>query len=98
MNELTEILNRLDGLADAVAALKKQTVRDASPWLTFSESCDYLKAGKTKLRQLLNDGRIRYCRLDGQIRIRRVDLDAFLLYNKPLRKLTKAQKGDIQQK
>ena len=96
MSEITEILSRLEGLHDVITALKKESSRDASPWLTFSESCDYLKVGKTKLRQLLTYGRISYCRLDGQIRIRSTDLDAFLLYNKPFRKLTKNQKRNIQ--
>ena len=66
-----------------------------SPWLTFQECCDYLKVGRTKLRELVENNRLKVARLDGQMRFLRKDCDAFMLYEKPYQRLTRPQKAVI---
>ena len=66
-----------------------------SPWLTFKECCVYLRIGRTKLHKLVEDNRIRVVKCDGQMRFHRKDCDAFMLYEKPYRRLTRPQKAVI---
>ena len=91
---MQEILQRIDQRFDQLEVQLKKMVL-ASPWLTFQECCDYLKVGRTKLRELVENNRIRVVRLDGQMRFQRKDLDAFMLYEKPYQRLTRPQKAVI---
>ncbi|MCK5331051.1 MAG: helix-turn-helix domain-containing protein [Candidatus Marinimicrobia bacterium] len=67
-----------------------------SPWFSIKETCAYLNIGKTKLRQLINDGRLKHYRLGGQIRIHQRDCDSLLIFQKSFNKLTRPQKQTVE--
>ena len=67
-----------------------------SPWFNIKETCAYLNIGRTKLRQLITDGRLKHYRLDGQIRIHQRDCDSLLIFEKSFNKLTRPQKQTVE--
>jgi len=69
-----------------------QALQTKSPWLSFKNACTYLGIGKTKLRRLITQGRIKHYRIDKIIKIHQHDCDAFLMFEKPFNKLTRPQK------
>jgi len=89
-----EVLQKIDQRFNQLEFQLKDML-PVSPWLTFQECCNYLKVGRTKLRELVEDNRIKVVRLDGQMRFLRKDCDAFLLYEKPYQRLTRPQKAVI---
>lgn len=48
------------------------------PLLTYDQSGEYLNTGARYVRRLVHEGRIEYVRIQGQVRIRRSVLDAYL--------------------
>jgi len=74
--------------------MKRKT---GSNWITGIKGiADYFSFGLTKTSELVNAGRLPGLRkLDGKYLIRRVDLDAYVLHQRPFRKCTKSQKADI---
>jgi len=91
---MCELLQRIDKCFNQLEMQLKDML-PVSPWLTFQDCCNYLKIGKTKLRKLVKDNRIRVVKLDGQMRFHRKDCDAFMLYEKPYQRLTRPQKAVI---
>ncbi len=88
------VMQRIDQRFDQLE-VQLEEMLPISPWLTFQECCEYLKIGKTKLYQLVEDNRIKVVRLDGQLRFLKKDCDAFMLYEKPYQRLTRPQKAVI---
>lgn len=78
--------------------LKAALVRSQSPWLTLKEGSKHLGISERGLRGLIAKGRIRYCKRQGVgCRLHRSDLDAYLLFEKPYRKLTRPQKVELKE-
>ena len=73
-----------------------ETNSNISHWLRIKDACAYLNIGKTKLRQLINEGRLKHYRLDGQIRIHQRDCDSLLIFEKSFNKLTRPQKQTVE--
>ena len=91
---MQEILQKIDQRFNQLEAQLKDML-PVSPWLTFQECCEYLRVGRTKLRALVENSRLKVIRLDGQMRFLRKDCDAFMLYEKPYQRLTRPQKAAI---
>lgn len=67
-----------------------------SPWLTISESAMYLKYSERHLRRLITKGNLKYSKLpNGGVRIHKSDLDSYVLFGLPFKKLTTPQKDSI---
>ena len=78
--ELLQILRRLDRIEANLDGS-----RTPGPWLTIEESAQYLRIGLTKMRELVNLGRIRTTNIDPEsprrsIRVHRKSLDRYLLF------------------
>lgn len=91
---MQEVIHRIDQRFDQLE-VQLRDMLPVSPWLTFQECCEYLKVGRTKLRELVEDNRLKVIRLDGQMRFLRKDCDAFMLYEKPYQRLARPQKAVI---
>jgi len=74
---------------------KYKTVK--TPWLSGTEEiAKYLRCGLTKTTALIQKGKLPGLRkIGGAWVIRCCDLDAFILYGKPYRKLTHVQRIDV---
>ncbi|NQT97734.1 MAG: helix-turn-helix domain-containing protein [Candidatus Marinimicrobia bacterium] len=75
--------------------LNGQVTVSVASWLSFNSACRYLGIGRTKLRRLISEGRLKYYRLDGQLRFHRRDCDALILFDKPHSNLKRLQKQKI---
>lgn len=93
-----EILERLDQFQNQLVEMRSLIVSNEknSPWMTKEETCKYLKIGKTKLNDLVSSGKLRALRVDGLIRIHKRDIDALMMFQKQLRKLTTPQRREVQ--
>jgi len=61
--------------------------RDRSPWHTLKEAAEYMRCGPSKVRKLIEDGRLKSHRLDPRvdkstILIHRKDMDSLLLFER----------------
>ena len=67
-----------------------------SPWLTIGEAAMYLKYSERHVRRLIARGNIKYSKLpNGGVRIHKYDLDSYILFGLPFKKLTTPQKESI---
>lgn len=70
-----------------------QKSHSANQWLTgIPMIASYLGFGKTKTSDLLKSERFKSYRVGKKIMVRKVDIDSFIMFEKPFHKLTRPQK------
>lgn len=70
-----------------------QKVQSNEKWLTgIANIASYLDFGMTKTSELIKSERIKSYRVGKLIMARKVDVDSFVMYEKPYNKLTRPQR------
>ena len=65
-------------------------------WLTgIPMIASYLGYGKTKTSDLLKSERLKSYRVGKKIMVRKVDIDSFIMFEKPFNKLTRPQRNVV---
>lgn len=73
-----------------------QKVQSNEKWLTgIANIASYLDFGMTKTSELIKSEMIKSYRVGRLIMARKVDVDSFIMYEKPYNKLTRPQKTAV---
>lgn len=96
MDRTEEILDRLTRIEKLVADPRRD-----SPWLDISAASAFVGCGKTKMRELVDEGSIPAANigLDGcrrSLRIHRRDLDRWMKFGSK-RRLTKSEREELRE-
>ena len=69
-------------------------------WFTIKDAAKYLSTSTRTLYRYINDPirPLTHIYFGKQLRIHKSDLDAYLWYKKPYRKLTRVQKSEIKER
>jgi len=75
---------------------KNKNVECLTPWIVGQRHIAlYIGVSKSTLTKLIASGHLRVNRVGNLTCIHRFDLDAFILFEKPFKKLTKPQRREI---
>lgn len=67
-----------------------------SHWLTgIPVIAKYLGFGKTKTSDLMKSERLKSYRVGKKVMVRKVDIDSFIMFEKPFNKLTRPQRETV---
>ena len=90
------LMDDLKTIVESLIRIESKQIKDDSPWFAVNDGADYLKCSPRSLRRYIQDGKIKsYHTPTGGVRLHRSDLDAFVMFGKPYKKLTRPQKEQI---
>lgn len=73
-----------------------QKQQSDSNWLTgITMIASYLGFGKTKTSELIKSEQLKSYRVGKKVLVRKVDVDSFIMFEKPFKKLTRPQKATV---
>jgi excisionase family DNA binding protein len=91
MSDIRLIENRLDRIEKLITGLYRP-----SPWLNgIPEVSKYLGFGRTKTVEIINNGLIKSYRVGRTIMVKKIDVDAAVMFGKSFQKLTRPQKAVV---
>jgi len=69
-----------------------------SPWRTMTEAAEYIEVSYRTLQRYIKDGNLKsYVTPSGIIRINQNDIDAWVMFGKSFKKLTRPQKEQLRE-
>jgi len=88
-NTYDQILNKFNDLESLL-------IRNQSPWRTINEAADYIGVSRRTVQRYIKDGTLQaHVAPSGMIRINQNNLDGWVMFGRPYRKLTRPQKEQL---
>jgi len=89
-------MDDLNTVIESLQRIESRQIKDNSPWFDVGTAAGYLKVSDRSIRRYISNGKIKsYQTPTGGVRFHRFDLDSFVMYGKPYKKLTRPQKETI---
>jgi len=83
-------------ILDYLKRIESRQIGKISPWYSIHEASSYLSVSERSIRRYIKDGKIKsYHTPTGGIRLHKNDMDSFIMFGKPYKKLTRPQKEQI---
>ena len=91
-------MDSLDAVIECLNRIESRQIKNNSPWFDVSNASEYLKVSDRSIRRYISKGKIKsYQTPTGGVRLHQSDLDSFVMYGKPYKKLTRPQKESIKE-